>query len=391
LKQDDRILALDGLRGIAILLVLFLHFTPDVALPWRTMEWVKKVATTGGWIGVDLFFVLSGFLITGILLRTKNEPGYFSNFYARRSLRIFPLYYGLLVIVFILLPPTTMLGGPSFESLRETQAYHWIYATNIGSWIIGGRPFSTEQINLLHLWSLSIEEQFYIFWPVIVFSMSKRGVLYTCVLLFISAPIFRCIFFSIDPEDFSAYYLTPCRWDGLAAGALVACLADKYKTNDLVRFNRLATIAALFGAGVLLIFFFVMKGLWAHHAFMKLAGFSIAAAMFAGLLILVVANPNGKIAKILAIKPLCFYGKYSYGLYVLHGAMMPAFLFLIPVEPWIAAFSGWTSTAVFSLTAIKIAASTALALLSWHFYEKQFLKLKDQFFPAPVKLETAAA
>src|ERR1700754_1405880 len=102
--SKPHIAVLDGIRGIAVLLVLLFHFLPDIAMQSRTSEWFKKIFTTGGWVGVDLFFVLSGFLITGILLRSKRSSNFFTTFYVRRTLRIFPLYYGALLIIFVILP-----------------------------------------------------------------------------------------------------------------------------------------------------------------------------------------------------------------------------------------------------------------------------------------------
>src|SRR5882672_5687186 len=112
---EQRIPALDGLRGVAILMVLLNHFLPDRNYaPSRVMTWLSNAARSG-WAGVDLFFVLSGFLITGILIEAKASPHYFRNFYMRRVLRIFPLYYGALVLVFVILPPLQIFDWSTFS------------------------------------------------------------------------------------------------------------------------------------------------------------------------------------------------------------------------------------------------------------------------------------
>src|SRR5262245_5567964 len=111
--------ALDGIRGVAILLVLLIHFIPPVAMQWRIAEWFIKLFSTGGWVGVDLFFVLSGFLITGILLRTKDKPNYFKNFYMRRVLRIVPVYFLALFLVFAVLPH--FISAPRFIAQQNNQ------------------------------------------------------------------------------------------------------------------------------------------------------------------------------------------------------------------------------------------------------------------------------
>src|SRR5437764_12858768 len=139
----------DGLRGIAILLVLVHHFGPHVQSPW-----VQR-AMHLGWIGVDLFFVISGFLITGILLRTRADQQYYSNFYMRRALRIFPLYYLLLFSVFTLIP--LVEGGPYFETAFVAEsgspAWYLFYLGNVREAITGHEP----AYFLAPLWSLSIE------------------------------------------------------------------------------------------------------------------------------------------------------------------------------------------------------------------------------------------
>src|SRR5437763_217904 len=159
---------LDGLRGTAVIMVLIGHAASFVeGLPYAGM--VEYVRFT-----VDVFFVLSGFLITGILLDAKGSNHYFRNFYVRRVLRIFPLYYGFLFVFFILAPalrPPTP-GGP-FEGWRASQGWFWSYLSNyqllFPQWV---RPYP-----LSHFWTLAVEEQFYLFWPTVVLLTSRKGLL----------------------------------------------------------------------------------------------------------------------------------------------------------------------------------------------------------------------
>src|SRR4051812_48705226 len=147
---------LDGLRGIAILMVLALHFLGD-ATPHGPVGRLVVKAASYGVLGVDLFFVLSGFLITGLLLDAKSGPHYFRNFYARRTLRIFPLYYLVLTILFIVLPRFTALPAP-LEDARIHQGWLWTYTSNF--FIAARAEWALTYVS--HFWSLAIEEHFYL-------------------------------------------------------------------------------------------------------------------------------------------------------------------------------------------------------------------------------------
>src|ERR1700760_1369307 len=176
--------ALDGLRAFAVLAVLLVHFpwmpTPRLALLERLHLWP---ILRYGWVGVDLFFVISGFLITGILLDSKHTASYFRNFFARRALRIWPLYYAVLVFVFIL---CTFLRphGTGAEILKWGWPYYILYLQNF--------VFSDNGVPLLGVtWSLAVEEQFYITWPFIVLLCIRKRLLTITVALFLASPVIR--------------------------------------------------------------------------------------------------------------------------------------------------------------------------------------------------------
>jgi peptidoglycan/LPS O-acetylase OafA/YrhL len=170
--------ALDGIRGIAIIAVMVFHFFLFGGLsPQNKIDGIFYAVAKMGWAGVDLFFVLSGFLITGILHDSRGNDGFFRIFYARRFFRIFPLYYGALVLFLVVLP----LSGAAWKALEtgpKEQFWLWAYVTNIR--IALDNDWGRVPKALIHFWSLAVEEQFYLAWPFLVYFASRRVVLRLC-------------------------------------------------------------------------------------------------------------------------------------------------------------------------------------------------------------------
>ncbi|MHB1328106.1 MAG: acyltransferase family protein, partial [Gemmatimonadales bacterium] len=218
LDSDGRIRSIDGLRGLAVLVVMLLHFNLMRPANAGEMAFVQLLGT--GWIGVDLFFLVSGFLITGILWEARGSDGYFWRFYTRRTLRIFPLYYAFLFGLLVVLP-MFMSQYAAEHATHDRRIWLWTYLSNIlmarDGW--EGMPSHTT-----HLWSLAIEEQFYLIWPLVVYLLRYRGLVITCLTILGLSPLIRAGLDHALPDGVAAYTLLPARLDGLALGALLALI-----------------------------------------------------------------------------------------------------------------------------------------------------------------------
>jgi peptidoglycan/LPS O-acetylase OafA/YrhL len=364
LRPLDRVLELDGIRGIAILLVLVSHFGKPACPPG-----VLSDVLDFGWVGVDLFFVLSGFLITGILLDSKGQPNYFRRFYLRRVFRILPIYYAYLIVFFHVVPVIAHATGrlDTFAYGRGDEAWYWIYLSN---W----RDAVYQNAHLRHFWSLSIEEQFYIVWPLIVYVVSPRMLKYVCIVLAISSTVLR---FVAAHEGVSKYFLygaTPFRLEGLALGALLALAA-----RDAILRKRVARVIpwAWPAAAAILVGVVVRSG--SDHLSMSMGTYGYAsvallcwALVFWGTL---QAGTKRVFAKFLRTSWLVQFGKYSYGLYVWH-VLFGGFVHTgveAARRQWGLAWSLLPMALV-----VGIGVSYGVALLSWKLIEEPCARLKER-------------
>jgi peptidoglycan/LPS O-acetylase OafA/YrhL len=361
--------ALDGLRGVAVLLVLAFHFL-HLDGEGGTAERVLLAASRSGWAGVDLFFVLSGFLITGILLDARGAPGYFRAFYTRRVLRIFPLYYAYLAVLFLVVP----LLLPSLDVKSGTQGWLWTYLGNVLFAREGGFEASPYTG---HFWSLAVEEQFYLAWPLLVWVLPRRGLALACLGLVAGAFALRLGIHRTTFNSTAAYVLTPARMDALALGALVAVAAREPAWWPRLRRGAPWVLGAATAAVAAV--WIHQGGLFGGDPVVQVWAFGPLAAGFAAVLVLAVdPAPSSRLSGTLAHPSLRTAGKYSYGLYVLH---YPIFLALEAAgftSLALAVALGSRIAGVLAFAAVAGLATLGAALLSWNLLERPFLRWKDR-------------
>lgn len=373
LNDESRIPVLDGLRAFVLLVALvhFRHLEQPSAGAWG--ENVYYFAAEFGLMALDVFFVLSGFLITGILLDSKGSTSFFRTFYTRRLIRIFPLYYGFLFIFFVLLP---RLYPVQFRELTLTpiqHLYYWAYLTNVGlaveSW--GALTDFTD-----HLWSLAVEEQFYLLWPAIVHLLSRNALKATCLICIIAAPIIRVCLALVD-ANLAGYALTPARADGLALGSLVAIYwREPEATHPIFRQGKRMI---LMGISILVALFFYLGNLSPHRESLVLTlGLTASTCLAGGILIVsLMTAKNSWWCRVIGSWPFREIGRYSYAIYVLHFPLVLVLDRLGIVQR--SAFDQWFGSRIgaeLAYVGIMMLASLIAGALSWHLYEKHFLKLR---------------
>ncbi|MBX3020237.1 MAG: acyltransferase [Bdellovibrionales bacterium] len=363
--QTQRSAELDGLRGLAILLVMGFHFyffprqfgvpLAEFASPWLD----------SGWIGVDLFFVLSGFLITGLLADSRGSQTYFRRFYLRRTLRIFPLYYFLLLIYFV--GRNALPLGLNSEGHALATSSLWSYTSNF---LLAAKGWDSLPVLVGHLWTLAIEEQFYLLWPFVIAFVPTRLVLWICAVLILLCPVARAW-----QGDLAAYVLTPFRMDTLAAGAgLALLLRGPYAS----RVRRLSLPLLAFSGAMLVALFVLRAPFRGEDPLILSLGLSLFALFFTALISSLLSGPSW-LSAVFRWRELRTLGRISYALYLVHQPVCLLLLFGGFTPAVLQYFDPSSAVALFAFFALPFAASVVLALVCWFVIERPVLRLKDRW------------
>ena len=372
-------LALDGLRAVAVIMVFFQHYGAGKAF---LFGW--------GWTGVDVFFVLSGFLITGILYDSQGKLHRYRDFYIRRTLRIFPLYYAVWAAILILTPialwewnwrwalwPAYFGNYARFLFLHQAGNPYRFDRIPFGP-VVSGWFGGPMHLYIGHFWSLCVEEQFYLFWPLVVYQVRRRETLMKiCVAVIVLMPILRWVLSRslsqplLHMEFF--YRSLPTRLDALLLGGLVAlCLRGPQQTVvRRIRRPLLAVSAVLF-----MVLYFVSTRLLllplegSASNFIAILGFTLI-DLFAAALILECIHPGSLLGRVLSLKPLRAIGIISYGFYVFHDLLHDFYAFFA---------NRFFPDHAYAMTLLVAFTGTLLiSALSYYLLERPLLKLKDRF------------
>jgi peptidoglycan/LPS O-acetylase OafA/YrhL len=348
------IASLDGLRAFAILAVIFHHAGEYFLLREPNPSEILTYVVENGGRGVELFFALSGFLITGILLDTRERNDYFGRFYWRRALRIWPLYYGFLFAVLLFHSKT--FRGLGFAPFA-------LYYRNF----LGPDPIS--DFTLGHFWSLCVEEQFYLIWPIVICFCAKRFQLPLVIVLMATALLIRLHFVHSGLDSYILMRLPFCRMDSLLSGAAVAILVRRRSLRFVRNVSWFATISGLTAIALC-----SLPG--ASSQRFLLIGSTGSSLLFGGIVGLCVTGLRRLTSKVLGSSFLGAISTRSYAMYVFH---------LVPLWGTVLLLAHWNRmpqkrVSGYGLIAAIMLVTYALSWLSWRFFEQPILRLKDYRF-----------
>jgi peptidoglycan/LPS O-acetylase OafA/YrhL len=363
----SRIPELDGVRGLAIALVLIYHYAAG-STPGNKALYYALLPTHMMWSGVDLFFVLSGLLIGGILLDHRESPGYFSVFYARRFYRIFPLYY--LMTALLIAGVWAFPRSPLFQGSMPLWTYP-LYAQNL----LG--DFTRAGVWMGATWSLAIEEQFYLVFPFLVRRFSRRGLITILGICILGAPLLRTILVMSGWGFEQIHPLLPCRADELALGVGAAIIIRRDLAKAWIKEH--ATLLYL----VLLALFAALPTMlkWTTYKYLGTIGYSILGVTYCLLILLLLVAPIPLMKRAFRSRWLCWLGTVSYCVYLIHEPVRAGLYLLLRLG----AHPAITGLPTLLATIAALAITLVVAQASWLLLEKRLIKrahLRYRYEPA---------
>lgn len=354
---------LDGLRGIAVLAVMVQHY----------LSWLPATGARHGWLGVDLFFVLSGFLITSILIKMRCQENYFPVFYGRRALRIFPVYFLMLAIY---LAVSLLSGVPGTLSLWAQYVFFYT------SLFVGQPPelklvvIAPVQLGLGVLWSLSVEELYYSFWAPIVRYTTQKVFALILLAMIVAAPVLR---FWLHTPDYPEFYTFYCRMDALAYGSIVALLmhARQQDIGKWQRLDRRFDLAGIVAGVAALVLWVLLRGEQSNRLFATLG--LVLADVGLALLVFAVLRKSGESSwwlRALRVRWLRSVGMVSFSLYLIHYPV------LYIATRWVGAWELSRHSEAVTQTLVAAALSFCIAYALWYAMESRILNWKDRHVPS---------
>lgn len=381
----SRIPVLDGLRGVAVLMALYCH-AGQVDSTEMSGKIDNLVLTTArlSWAAADLFFVLSGFLITAILLENRERPNLLRDFYGRRAVRIIPLYFVFLAVFLVILPMLFAAFSTRFGQLDGYQIWYWTFLSSFSHGWMRQKGFGMDHV-VSPSWTLAIEVHFYLLWPLLVQRLRPEMLLKVCILIFLAAIGIRSGL-ELSGLTYIASYATPCRFDGIALGAALAIIArDPARFRSLVAPAKIALPACVLAIGFILVLMQKMnfrRGPYYSPGYIMF-GPSLMSLVFGSLIVLILHARRGGLFNRLFENPVFrIYGKFGYGIYLLH---LPLFILVADYvfRPARLHAGGTHLPGMLIYIAIVFALSLLLGAISWHGFEKHFLRLRASFISDP--------
>jgi peptidoglycan/LPS O-acetylase OafA/YrhL len=357
---------LDALRTFGITVVILVHTCPyRPRLLWNTLQ--------VGWIVMDLFFVLSGFLIAGILLDSRSKPDYYKNFYMRRALRIVPVYWAVVGPIVVLL---TLWNGATYNRACAEWGSAWWFVAYLGNipTAITGKFLMVAGESFTPLWSVQVEEQFYLLLPLLIHRLQPRTVARVLIGLVCLSPLLRIAIYICYPTNELVQYVSlPCRMEGFALGALIAVRFRLGPWN--IQMRRLSIVTLLSTVAWIAIAF--LGGIKNTTPFNRTAGFLVSSVASAHIVLWLIVHRGSSTTAWLKSAPIQSIGKVSYGMYLMHWPVMAVLIEVADRLEWKVLSDGFLKfPVVYALT-------LCCATLSWRYFESPVLGLREKLHPKP--------